>query len=261
MTNRIKILFCTFDVVISIFIVMPLIKRRSKVLLPLLILLSLLVPSCSREVPNRFAGSVQALSVQKPIYIDRAAKSIWLLGEGQIHAFNTSERGDAQYHAIVWKGGRAKRKALFLTHASDVHIHQALVEIGAQPGNNLTLDSWDKRFELNHADPKRHVEGEPIEISVRWDGSEKAYHLSEILEDSGGQGFDFRFGGNLAYVERWKSGCVACLYSCPGGKISNANYTIRDFVDQVTRFRAREDLLPPDGTEVFLILHARERGQ
>ena len=92
---------------------------------------------------------------------------------------------------------------------------------------------------------------------MQWEGAKKAYHLSDVLEDSGGHGFDFRFGGNLAYVKNWKSGCVACLYSCPGGKVSNASYTIREFVDEVTRFRAREELLPADGTRVVLILKVK----
>ena len=257
MTNTIKILFWTFGIVIAIAIIIVLIKRRSKLAIVLLIALSIPTLSCSREIQNHLATSVQELSVDKPIYIDRATKSVWLFGYVQSRAFNTSKSGNAQYHAIVWKRGRAKRNALFLTHATDVHVHQALVEVGAQPGNNLTLNTWDERFEPERADADLRVEGSQIEIAVQWKGLKKAYDLSEILEDTGKAGIDFRFGGNLAHVKKWKSGCVACLYSCPGGKVSNASYTIRDFVDEVTKFRAREDLLPPDNTNVILILKVK----
>ncbi|MCZ6678375.1 MAG: YdjY domain-containing protein [Candidatus Poribacteria bacterium] len=239
-----------------------LIKRRSKIRLVLLIVLIAFASACNRELPNRLAASVGELSVEQPIYIDRATKAVWLAGEVRANAFNTSTQEDAQYHAIVWKEGRAKRNSLFLTHAADVDVHGALVEVGAQPGDNLTLDSWDERFAPEHPHPALRVEGSPVEISVRWEGSPRTYRLSEILDDSERQGFDFRFGGNLAYVKKWRSGCVACLYSCPGGKVSNASYTIRDFVDEATSFRAREDLLPPDGTAVILILKIKDsKGQ
>ncbi len=52
-----------------------------------------------------------------------------------------------------------------------------------------------------------------------------------------------------------------CLYSCPGGKVSNASYTIRDFVDEETEFRAQENLLPPDNTNVILILKVKSLAQ
>ena len=205
-----------------------------------------------------FAASVTDLSHEKPVYTDQTQQSIWLLGEVQAGAFNRSDRGDARYHAIVWKGGRAKANALFVAHATDLQVHQALLDIGAAPGNNLTLDSWDERFAPDHADPNLRVTGSVIEISVQWEGSQKVYDISEILVDAGGGGFSFRFGGNLKHIQEWKSGCVACLYSCPGGKVSNASYTIRDYVDEATRFQAREDLLPPDGSEVRLILRLKE---
>ena len=76
------------------------------------------------------------------------------------------------------------------------------MEIGAQPGNNLTLDSWNERFERDHPDSALQVEGTSIEISVRWESAKIAYSLSETLEDFGGHGFDFRFGGHMAYVEK-----------------------------------------------------------
>jgi heterodisulfide reductase subunit C len=49
-------------------------------------------------------------------------------------------------------------------------------------------------------------------------------------------------------------GCVVCLFSCPGSKVGNRTYTVRDYVQGTTRFRVREAVLPDDGTEVTVIL-------
>ena len=71
-----------------------------------------------------------------------------------------------------------------------------------------------------------------------------------MLEDPSGRGFDMRFGGHRDNIPRWHSGCVVCLYSCPGSKIGNAAYTVRDFVLGTTHFSVWEGVLPPDGTEI-----------
>ena len=43
-----------------------------------------------------------------------------------------------------------------------------------------------------------------------------------------------------------------CLYSCPGSKVGNANYTVRDFVAGEAHFQVNADVLPPDRTEVLV---------
>jgi hypothetical protein len=37
--------------------------------------------------------------------------------------------------------------------------------------------------------------------------------------------------------------------------VGNARYTVRDYVRETTRFRARTDRLPPDGTPVTIVIH------
>jgi len=67
-----------------------------------------------------------------------------------------------------------------------------------------------------------------------------------------------RFGGHRANIPKWKSGCVVCLYSCPGSKVGNARYTVRDWVKETTRFRVRKDApLPADGGRVSVIFRLR----
>ncbi len=63
----------------------------------------------------------------------------------------------------------------------------------------------------------------------------------------------FRFGGNEEHDERWESGCIACLFSCPGGVVSNERYSIRDYVREVTRFYPASDL-PPDEIPVTVTI-------
>ena len=63
-----------------------------------------------------------------------------------------------------------------------------------------------------------------------------------------------RLGGHRANIPHWHSGCIVCLYSCPGSKIGNARYTVRDYRRDATTFRARPGVLPRDGDTVTVLL-------
>lgn len=157
------------------------------------------------------------------------------------------------YHLVVWKGGRAAGSALFRAEVTDVEVLDGLESLGALPGNALGIDSWSERHDPDSPAPDRVIEGPPVEILVVVPGRDEPLRLSEILEDPGGRGFDMRFGGHRANIPAWRSGCVACLYSCPGSKVGNAAYTIRDYVDGKTEFQLRDGVLPPDGSSVTLV--------
>jgi hypothetical protein len=96
---------------------------------------------------------------------------------------------------------------------------------------------------------------------VRVPGRKKPLGLAEVLEDPGRRGFAMRFGGHRANVPEWHSGCVVCLYSCPGSKVGNAAYTVREWVEGATRFRVRPGVLPPDGTAVTIVLRLLPESQ
>ncbi len=162
------------------------------------------------------------------------------------------------YHFVVWEGGRAGDGALFRSQVTDTQVLEALESLGGQPGNALGLDVWDERDDPSSTAPDKIIKGPAVEILVRVPGRQEPLTLDEILIDPGGKGFDMRFGGHRANIPRWKSGCVVCLYSCPGSKVGNARYTVRDFVDGTTRFAVREGALPADGTEVTLIFRLVE---
>ena len=142
--------------------------------------------------------------------------------------------GLKNHHFLVWEKGSAARKALFTTPVPDSAVNDALVSIGAIPGNNLTRRTWEKRNDATARDPDMLVEGSQLDISMIINGSQ--YHAGDFLADANGASFDFRFGGNRALIPAWKSGCIACLQSCPGGKIGNHSYSIRDLVNKESLF-------------------------
>ena len=46
--------------------------------------------------------------------------------------------------------------------------------------------------------------------------------------------------------------------SCPGSKVGNARYTVRDWVKGTTRFRVRKDApLPEDGKKVGIVFRLK----
>jgi hypothetical protein len=162
------------------------------------------------------------------------------------------------YHFMTWEGGRASKGALFLTPVTDVQVLDALEALGAEPGNALGIDTWDERNDPDSRAPDKVIQGQTIEVLVRVPGEDRPLGLDEILEDPGGRGFEMRFGGHRENIPKWKSGCVVCLYSCPGSKVGNASYTVRDFVQNKTRFTVRPGILPEDGSRVTLIFRLVE---
>jgi hypothetical protein len=161
------------------------------------------------------------------------------------------------YHAVVWKGGRMRYAALLEADVSDRDVLQALEDLGAKPGNNLSMDTWNARHDPKSPDPDLRIAGPPVEMLLRLPGRPDLVPLASVLEDAAGRGVELRYGGNEDNIPKWKSGCIVCLYSCPGSKAGNARYTVRDYARGVTRFRTRKGILPPDGTSVGVVLRLR----
>lgn len=175
-------------------------------------------------------------------------------------AFNESWIMPA-YHAIVWKGGHAAHAALFQAEVSDTQVLDALESLGAKPGDNLPMAAWEERNNPANPAPDRVIAGPAVEILLRLPGRAELVPLTAVIEDPAGRGLAMRLGGNRANISKWKSGCLVCLYSCPGSKVGNARYTVRDYARGVTRFKARKGTLPVDGTRIGVVLRiARQDG-
>ncbi len=147
--------------------------------------------------------------------------------------FNNT-KGLKNHHFIVWQQGKAAPNALFETYASDSAIYDALLKAGAKPGNNLSIDSWEMISKSNSKEPDKRVEGSLIKVS--FSHGFNSFGPKDLLEDLNSNKFDFRFGGNSDFISHWRSGCVVCLQSCPGGKIGNHTYTMRDLHNNVPKF-------------------------
>ena len=158
------------------------------------------------------------------------------------------------YHAIVWRGGKASHAALLEAEVSDRQVLEALEGLGARPGDNLPMEAWEERKNPSHPAPDTVIAGPVVEVLLRLPGRRELVPLQSVLEDPAGRGLSMRFGGNVANIPKWKSGCIVCLYSCPGSKVGNAKYTERDYANDVTRFRVRSGVLPPDGTPVRVVI-------
>src|SRR5438552_7670024 len=158
------------------------------------------------------------------------------------------------YHALVWRGGRMAHAALLEADVTDRQVIEALEGLGAKPGNNLPMEAWEERKNPKDPAPDTVIAGAGVEVLLGLPSRRDLIPLTAALVDPAGRGLQMRFGGNAANIPKWKSGCIVCLYSCPGSKVGNARYTVRDYEKGVTHFRARPGVLPADGTPVRLVL-------
>ena len=158
------------------------------------------------------------------------------------------------HHAIVWKNGSAHGRALFVSDASDHDVRAALGALGARAGENLTEDSWNKRADAGSREPDKRVEGTPLDVFVEWNG--RRMPLSDFIAEKGraAPALDFRYGGNERFQKDFKSGCIVCLYSCPGGAVGNHAHPIRDYERQGVVYSARPERLPAEGSKVTIVL-------
>lgn len=165
------------------------------------------------------------------------------------------------YHAIVFKGGGSAASSLFIAGVTDVQVLDALESLGGRPGPGLSMEAWDARNDPGNSAAEAIIQGPRVEILVVVPGATDPAPLSSFLQDEGGRGLEMRLGGNRENISVWHSGCVVCLYSCPGSKIGNAAYSVRDWVNGTTRFLVKPGSLPPDGSKVEIALRLTTPGR
>ncbi|MDJ0841824.1 MAG: YdjY domain-containing protein [Acidobacteriota bacterium] len=191
----------------------------------------------------------------EPLTIDKASRAVHFRATIYPDRFNALTSWPKNHHFIVWREGRAVRNALIVSEVPDLKIQRALESLGAEPGDNVPQAAWDRRADKDHPAPDTRVTGPLIQVTVHLpDG--RSLEPEDVFEDKGEQGFTFRFGGHEALIPEWRSGCVVCLESCPGGRISNAAYTLRDYQTGKARFKLKPDL-PKTGTEICVTLQLK----
>jgi hypothetical protein len=184
--------------------------------------------------------------------VDADAREVRIQAVAHPAAFRAALPPDHQYHLLVWEQGAAQGKSLFVTSVPDTAVARVFRELGADDGGGVPMAAWSLRWVPLVPQPDARVKGSPIDIRVAWEGRD-AVPLADLLDDPGGAGVDMRFGGNEEHDAHWGSGCIVCLFSCPGGVISNAAYSIRDHQRGTTSFEPGA-LMPPEGTPVELVL-------
>jgi len=162
------------------------------------------------------------------------------------------------HHAIVWKGGKSHRWALFVSDASDHDVRLALDSLGAKRGENLTPDSWNERDDERSREPDKRVEGSRIGVYVVWNN--RRWPLGRLIDEKHQTApkLDFRYGGNERWQKEFESGCIVCLYSCPGGAVGNHAHPIRDYVRDGVVYASVPERLPPAGSKVTIVLKVED---
>jgi hypothetical protein len=216
----------------------------SALLLGFAVALALAAPSGTPPSPSPITRRGHGENtIEFPATVHAAAFERRLLGMGM-----------PGYHLIVWKGGGAAHAALFQAEVTDTQLLDALEALGAKPGNNLPMETWEERNDPKSKAPDLIIAGPTVDVLVRLPGHNAPISLGQILEDKTGKGLEMRLGGNRANIPKWKSGCIACLYSCPGSKLGNARATVRDYTRNPDRYHVRQGVLPEDGTKVTIVL-------
>jgi hypothetical protein len=178
------------------------------------------------------------------LIIDKEGKRVIIYTE--VNGKNLRET--TRHWGVVFKDGKYVDRAILRTYAPPLAFHDALGEIGARPGNNLTKDVLDVP-----------VEGDRLEVTATWPGLGKELKLTDIFYDKTGKGFDIKFGGNRKASEEHHTGCVTCLESCWIAITSNANYpnisSTKRALSPNSHFKGVEAVLPGADQPVILIYH------
>lgn len=234
-------------------------KSRSQSIAKSIAWVPVLLLACALLVHG--ADYMKGLDEAHPMIVGKKAGVVRVLAELQPDAFRggwfTWTPG---HHAVVWRGGKKASEALLAAYVSDADFHDAMVSIGAKPGNNMTSAAWEERKDKNSTAPDTRVEGSPVEASVWWAGLSQPLPVSALFNDPSGRGIDLRFGGNKELIPVWRSGCILCLQSCPGGKVSNHAYTIRDYVNGKGRFTLNTANVPEGRRRAVVIFRLRKHG-
>lgn len=182
------------------------------------------------------------LTEDTPVSVDKDKKTVSFLAEVNGKYFYQPTR-----HFAIYKDGKFGDKSVFRGLVQQLDFHDALVQIGAVAGNNMTLENKETTT----------VQGQPFSVTVTWDGADRAYSIDEVINDSNQKPIVMKFGGNSAVSKKLGTGCLLCLDSCPVGIVSNSTYTYGavEKRGEVT-FMGNRNILPKDGTRVIITLTA-----
>jgi hypothetical protein len=179
---------------------------------------------------------------ETPLIIDEKGKRVLIYTE--VHEMNVHQSN--VHWGVVFKEGKFQDRAILKGYSNQLAFHDALLKIGAKPGNTLSKDTIGQ-----------YVQGDILEVKATWPGLGKELSLNDIFVDEKGKPFTIKFGGNRKASEEKNTGCITCLESCWISISSNANYpqtgSIKRFLNPNSRFKGNANVLPSNGKPVILI--------
>ncbi len=217
-------------------------KLKKMLMLAMAAVLALCLFGCSQaEEPAEDANAGDA--AEETMTVDVENQEITMLCEVNGTYFTEPTR-----HGIVYKEGSNGEKAVLRGLADEKEFYQALLDIGAKPGDNLTAEDMKAG-----PDNGKSVEGDKLDVFIKWEGQEEIPYADIIKCSAGDYTMDLRFGGNLASAQENNTGCVLCLDSCATGIVSDAAWPTGTTQNDVAQFFGNEEVLPADGTQVTVI--------
>lgn len=178
------------------------------------------------EEQRRVIGEFEAA---KPLVVKKG--EIWVLATVNGKYFDTPTR-----HGVVYEWGKNGEKSIFKAKATPKDFYNALISLGATPGNNVKINSPNGT----------KVEGTVVNVYVTWEGTVRRYRFEEVVKDYSAV---IKFGGNLDRSNEYLTGCILCLDSCAVGICSNS---LVGWMSGMT-WVGNRNVLPPDGTKVYVI--------
>lgn len=171
-----------------------------------------------------------------PLLVDVKNKRVLIYAE-----VNPKNHGNSNPHwGVVFQGGKLSDKAILNAFCTPQEFHDALLQIGAKPGNNLTIRSSGET-----------ILGDELTVRAIVPGTAQDFGLGDLIEESSGKGIRIYFGGNRQRASEENTGCITCLESCPVGITSNAAYpaisSFKRLVSPNSKFKLKSEKVPRQG--------------
>ena len=193
----------------------------------------------SSDSTKEVAEEIKGVSKDNNIVVDKENQTVTIYAN-----FNGKFLTESTRHLVVSETGKFADKPVFKSYTAPADLHQALLDIGAEPGNNMTPENAEETTS----------EGTPLDVTLYWEGNEDGVDVNDFIVDPNGKGVDLRFTGNLDRANDKKTGCLSCLDSCTVGITSNANYPYGSVEKAKTvEFGLNEELAPEDGTPIAIV--------
>lgn len=218
---------------------------KSKILVILAVLLALTLSACGKktaETPSDL--ELFGMNKENAINVDKENKVIKIFA-----VVNGKYLSESTRHAVVSESGKFADKSIFRSFVKPADFHQALLDIGATPGNNMNADNAESTL----------TEGTKLKLTFTWKDQETGKDINEVVKDSNGNPIEIRFSGNLDNANAKNTGCITCLDSCLVGITSNHTYPYGSVEKAKTvEFNGDMKNLPLDGEPVIITYEIAE---